>query len=96
MDKVPIKLDRKRLDDAGVATHLEALAASAEAIEIRVKGGATDYSDAAGPELAEVARRLLAGEVLAVQVRFFADGDWWCDTITRRGDTYRLVRMRQG
>jgi hypothetical protein len=32
---------------------------------------------------------------LAVQLRFCQDGVWWCDTVVRKGDTYRLVRMEQ-
>ena len=93
---MPLRLDRKRLDAAGVAEHFESLATTAQAIEIRFKDDETTHSDAAATELAEAARRLCAGEVLAVQIRFYQDDAWWCDTVIRRGDSYRLVRMRQG
>ncbi len=94
--KMPPGPARKRLDDAGLEAHFETLATRAQAIEIRYKDDATSHSDAAAAELGEAARRLRAGEVLAVQIRFFQDDDWWCDTVLRRGDSYRLVRMRQG
>ncbi len=76
--------------------YFEALVRTARAIEIRFKDDETTYSDAASSEVDEAARRLRAGEVVAVQIRFHQDGDWWCDTVMRRGASYRLVRMRQG
>ncbi len=94
--KVPIKLVRKRLDDAGVIAHFAALARDAEAIELRVKDAVAHYSDATAGELDEACRRLRNGELMAVQVRFCQDGVWWCDTIMRATDDYRLVRMHQG
>lgn len=94
-DDQRIKLLRKRLDADGVTAHFESLAQCAEAIEVRTKAGAAARSSAADTELDEARRRLLAGEVTAVQIAFFADGAWWCDTLMRRGDSFRLVRMRQ-
>ena len=91
----PVKLIRKRLDDAGVDLHLAALAKDAQAIEVRVKGAVAAHSETSASDLADLARRLKAGELVAVQVRFFQDGVWWCDTIVRKGDDFRLVRMQQ-
>lgn len=94
----PVKLVRKRLDGDGVGEHLAALARDARSMEVRVKAAPTVYSEAAeaGPagELGELARRLRAGEVAAVQLRYLLDGAWWTDTIVRRGDDFRLVRMQ--
>jgi hypothetical protein len=92
----PIKLVRRRLDDAGIEAHLASLASHAQAIEVRIKGGAAGYSSASAAELEAAGRRLRAGEILAVQVRFFQDEAWWCDTLMRVKESYRLVRMRQG
>ena len=95
MSLAPVKLVRKKLDAAGVEAHVAELAARARSIEIRIKGAAARYSEATTEQLDEVARRLRAGEIAAVQIHFFADDDWWCDTIMRAGDAFRLVRMKQ-
>ena len=95
-DDKPVKLVRKRLDAVGVVAHFRALAATAQQIEIRIKGSATRHSDATTESLEEVARRLLAGEIAAVQIRFFELDDWWSDTVMQANDGFRLVRMREG
>ena len=95
-DDKPVKLVRKRLDAAGLEAHLRALAASAQNIEIRVKGAVARYSDATTDSLETVGRRLLAGELVAVQIRFFEHDDWWSDTVMQAKDGFRLVRMREG
>jgi hypothetical protein len=92
----PVKLVRKRLDADGVNAHFQALAATAQQPEIRIKGGATRQSDATSGSLDEVVRQLVAGEIVGVQVRFFDAGDWWIDTVMRARDGFRLVRMREG
>jgi hypothetical protein len=91
----PVKLLRTRLDDAGLDAHLAALAGQAQAIELRVKGAAGSHSDAATDTLDVVGARLRAGEVVAIQIRFFQDDAWWIDTVMRAKDGYRLVRMRE-
>ncbi len=91
-----VKLLRKRLDQAGVEAHFAELRRDAQSLEIRIKGAAAAYSEATtAGQLDEVARRLRAGEIIAVQLRFFQDDAWWCDTLVRKGDDFRLVRMRQ-
>lgn len=94
-DNKPVKLVRKRLDDAGVAAHFEWLASQAQAIEIRIKGAVAGYSEATTEQLEDAGRRLRAGEIVAVQIRFLQGDDWWCDTLMRAGESFRLVRMRQ-
>ncbi len=91
----PVKLVRKRLDDIGLRAHFDWLAAEASAVEIRIKGKPTAHSDVATDSLDEVSRRLQAGELVAVQIWYVHDGAWWCDTVMRAGDSFRLVRMRQ-
>jgi len=92
--KVPTKLVRQRLDLAGVDDYFAGLT-RAEELEIRTKGAAESRSEAA-PTVLEDARRMLAsGEVLAVQLRYFQDQAWWCDTIMSARGSYRLVRMQQ-
>jgi hypothetical protein len=92
----PVKLVRERLDAAGVAAHLAELVTSAQDIEVRIKGVVAHYSDATTDSLEAVGRRLLAGEIVAVQIRFSQAGEWWSDTVMRVKDDYRLVRMREG
>jgi len=93
--KPDVKLVRKRLDEAGVKAHFDALAAEAAAIEIRVKSTAEGPSAEGSVELQAAFHRLVAGELTAVQIRFHQDDHWWCDTVMRVRDDYRLVRMRQ-
>jgi hypothetical protein len=92
----PVKLMRKRLDAAGVVAHLEALAASAQQVEIRIKGAVARYSDATTDSLDTAGRRLVAGDIVAVQIRFFEGDAWWSDTLMQARDGFRLVRMREG
>lgn len=91
----PVALERKRLNGAEVEAHLASIAGRARAIELRVKGVAIGYSTATAAKLNEVGRRLRAGDLVAVQIRFFHDDAWWCDTVMRAGESFRLVRMRQ-
>lgn len=95
-DDRPVKLVRKRLDALQLAAHLRSLAASAQHIELRVKGAVAHYSDATTDSLEEVGRRLVAGELVAVQIRYFEHDDWWSDTLMQAKDGFRLVRMREG
>ena len=95
-DSLP-KLVRERLDADQVVAHLSELAASTADLEIRTKGAVAGYSDATTDPLAVIAQRLVAGELVAVQVRFARDDRWWSDTLMRAKDSsYRLVRMREG
>lgn len=94
-DDRPVKLVRKRLDALQLAAHLRSLAASAQHVELRVKGAVARYSDATTDSLEEVGRRLVAGELVAVQIRFFENDDWWTDTLMQAKDGFRLVRMRE-
>ncbi len=94
-DDKPVKLVRKRLEADAVEAHLRSLAASAQQIEIRIKGAVDRYSDATTEALEAVGRRLVAGEIVAIQIRFFQDDDWWTDTVMRADAGFRLVRMRE-
>ena len=93
--QAPVKLVRKRLDHAGVEAHFAALRRDAQALEIRIKSAVAVNSEATSSDLDEIARRLREGEIVAVQIRFFQEEAWWCDTVVRKGDDYRLVRMQQ-
>jgi hypothetical protein len=91
----PVELRRERLDADGVIAHFASIAGRAQAVEIRTKGAAAALSEAASGGLDDAARRLIAGEIVAVQLRFFEDNAWWCDTVVRKGRDFRLVRMRE-
>jgi len=94
-DPSPVKLVRKRLEADDLEPHLRALAAEARAVEVRIKGQRAHQSDATTESLEALARRLVAGEIVAVQVRFeLADG-WWADTLMRAEKGFRLVRMKE-
>ena len=96
-DERPVKLVRRRLDAAGVEAHLRELATTARELEVRVQGETSRLSAASGATLDAVARRLIAGEIAAAQIRFRDGGDdWWCDTVMRAPHGFRLVRMREG
>ena len=96
MPRTPVKLARQRLDAAGVASHVAALASNASQLEVRTKGDLSSTSDPTSEPLDAVVKRLVAGELAGLQIRFFADGEWWSDTLLRTGEAFRLVRMREG
>ncbi len=83
------------MDLAGVAAHFDALARRASIVEVRVKQAPTQRSEPGPVGLQEAMKQLLEREVMAVQVRFSDEDAWWCDTITREGASFRLVRIRQ-
>lgn len=93
--KVPTKLLRKKLDEAGVKAHFASLALLMPAPEVRVKASHTAYSTGAETDLADAVDRLLDARLTAVQVRFEKDGVEVCDTIVRVPGGFRLVRIRQ-
>ena len=95
-DERPVKLVRKRLDSDELASHLRSLAAHATEIEIRVMGVVARSSDSTTDSLDVVGRKLVTGEIAAVQIRFFENDDWWSDTLLRAKNGFRLVRMREG
>ena len=90
------KLSHQRLDANGVAAHLRDLAARAQHLEVRIQSASARQSDATTESLDEIGRRFLAGEIAGIQIRFADGDDWWCDTLRRAKDSYRLVRMREG
>lgn len=94
-DDKKVKLLRKRLDRAGVLSHLAELQRNAQSIELRVKGVEAGYSEETINDFNELGRQLIEGELVAVQLRFHLDEAWWCDTLMRDRDHFRLVRMRQ-
>ncbi len=96
MTHPPVKLVRKRLDAEGVAAHLRDLAARATQLEVRTKDDAARMSDATTDPLDALGRRLVAGDVAGLQIRFFADDAWWSDTVLRAKGGFLLVRMREG
>jgi hypothetical protein len=94
-DDSPVKLLRKRLDADALRLHLRALADHAPSLEIRIKTVAAGQSEPTADSLDVIERRLLAGELVAVQIRFYQDDHWWSDTVMAAKDGFRLVRMRE-
>jgi hypothetical protein len=87
------KLVRARLDVAGVEAHLAWVAAEARAVEVRVKRARDARSMTAS--LTDAAQLLAAGDFIGAQIRYRLDGVCYCDTVMRKRDGFRLVRMRQ-
>ena len=92
----PVKLVRQRLDAAGVVAYVADLVTRATQLEVRTKDDLSQMSDATVEPLAALADRLVAGELAGLQIRFFADDDWWSDTVLRARAGFLLVRMREG
>ena len=81
------------LDDARLRELFTDLASCAEIRHIRMRG--SDAATTPTPTLDEARDLLLADRVKAVQIVYrFEDGEW-CDTLMRRDDAVRLVRVRQ-
>jgi hypothetical protein len=81
------------LDDAAANELLSdlRLGATISSVQLRVVARGT-------PEQCDLdtgATALRAGTATAMQIRYGFDGSNWCDTLTRRGDTFRIVRMRE-
>jgi len=91
-----VKLVRERLSATELEAHLRELAATARDVELRIKGAVAGYSESSTDPLEALGRRLVAGEIVAVQIRYFRDDDWWSDTLMQAANGFRLVRMREG
>ena len=91
----PSKLERKRFDDRALTAHILRIA-SATQLEVRVKGERAATSNPTTESLAEIARRLIAGEISAAQVRYLDPDGWWSETYLRMPEGFRLIRMREG
>jgi len=89
------KLVRKRLDATQIETHILRLS-EAEHVEVRVKSAIGRTSEVPIGSFAELARQLIAGEIVAVQIRYFDRDVWWSDTFLGGRTDFRLVRMREG
>jgi hypothetical protein len=94
-------LFQQELGREELGEYLRELASVATTCEVRVKGGPTARSAAAGHlDLATAADALLAGRVAALQLVYSlpreagrSDVAYYCDTLLRaRPDLYRLVR----
>ncbi|MFN7135303.1 MAG: hypothetical protein ACK4N5_24730, partial [Myxococcales bacterium] len=68
--------------------------ACAELVEIMFKGGEQRYAQSARRDLTLAGEALLAGAVVAVQLRYRYRGVEWWDTLLREQAGVRLVRMQ--
>lgn len=79
-----------------VAALLDDVARATTLLGHSVKGGARDRAAAADASLGADGERLLAGEVLGLQVRYLHDGEEWWDTLLALPQGgFRLVRIQQ-
>jgi hypothetical protein len=61
---------------------------------VRVKAERGARSTAAPADAEAAIASLIGGEVVAVQLRYHDGEAAWSDTAMRRGDSFRLVRLR--
>ena len=92
----PARIARKRLDAIALELHLRARAANTRDLEIRIQGAREQSSEISTESLDALGRRLAAGEIAAIQIRFREAEAWWIETLVRANDGFRLVRMREG
>lgn len=88
------ELHQGLVDDATLDALANDLAACAELLEIRLKGGATRYSDDAPVDITEAVDALRQSRVRGVQLRYRYQGVVWVDTLVDTLAGIRLVRSR--
>ena len=82
------------LDDAVLSQLVADLETHATVLDVFLKGGATERTDARAVPLRDAVDALRARSVRAVQVRYRYDGDEWRDTLMGGPAGIRLVRMK--
>lgn len=93
-DDVPLPPVQDAVLDAAFVDRLFAdVGACTELLSVTTKGGAELRAGGEGTTLAEAHAALSAGVVLGVQLRYRHEGRAWCDTILRRADGFRVVRI---
>lgn len=70
------------------------LSACVEILAVTVKQRSRALAGDEPMDLDRARRLLAAGTVVGVQVRYRLDGAVWCDTLLRRPDGVRLVRVQ--
>ncbi|MBV8757404.1 MAG: hypothetical protein JO257_09025 [Deltaproteobacteria bacterium] len=85
----------QRLDATAVLEHVRALAQRATQIAASIQRADATF-EPTGEPLDQLARRLVAGEIVGLQLRFFLDDAWCRDTLLRAPESFRLVRVREG
>ncbi len=79
-----------------VAALLDDVARGTTVLGHATKGGARDRADLADGSFDAAGARLLAGEVLGLQIRYLHDGrEWWDTFIALPDGGFRLVRIEQ-
>lgn len=81
------------LDEDALGALLSDLREHAEVLDVRVKGGPTERSDATELGVDDVAT-LLRGGARGVQIRYRFQGDEWRDTLLPAEAGVRIVRMK--
>jgi hypothetical protein len=83
------------LDDATLRQLVFDIRACARILDVRVKGGATEYASEEEPSLEHALESLAARHVLGVQVRYVHQGAIWRDTLIAVAGGTRLVRTQE-
>lgn len=87
-----LPLQAGELDEALLDQLLFDIEHAAELFGVQIKARPGTYVEAGSPTLAEAAALLKGGAVLAIQLRYRAEGQAWCDTLLRTPSGFRLVR----
>lgn len=82
------------LGEQEITSYFDDLRQAARVVELRVKGGAVDYSADGGHDLERCARDWASEVIYSLQIVYSFDGVVWCDTLQRVPDGTRVVRLQ--
>ena len=81
------------LDEATVHAWIDDLSLLTQIQEVQVKSAGNSYGESSPLPIGIAGRRLLQGELRAVQVRYQWQGQEWLDTLMKVDTGFRMVRM---
>lgn len=87
------ELTESLLDRATFEAFLDDLEACTQVLDVLVKGGTKQRTDAKPVGLREAGAMLVEGAVHALQIRYRYDGSEWRDTLLWSPEGLRIVRM---
>lgn len=82
------------LDGALFEAYVDDLTRVANVHSVRIRNAAHERADDHEIDLEQARLLLILGRVAGVQVRYDHEGIPWIDTLARRADSIRLLRMR--
>ncbi len=83
------------LDHQQLQQYADDLEKHAEIFSIQIKQSVHQMVTSEPGYLKASVASIEAGEIFAVQIRYGYEGREWCDTVMKRGNVTKLVRMSQ-